>query len=97
MVAQEFNTVDVKENRPVESQARTDPNSTVADKIETAAANGAMNLSDEVKAKLEEYERMSATMAKVSKENDSLKDKIAEYVEELAKLREEAAEKLAAS
>ena len=36
---------------------------------------------------------MSATMAAVSKENDGLKDKIAEYVEELAKLRDDAAKK----
>ena len=34
MVAQEFNTVELKDDRPVESQVITDPSSTVADKIE---------------------------------------------------------------
>jgi hypothetical protein len=34
MVAQEFNTVELKDDRPVESQVMTDPGSTVADKIE---------------------------------------------------------------
>lgn len=93
MVAQEFNTVELKDDRPVESRVMTDPSSTVADKIEARCSAAAIGLSEEVKVKLEEYEKMSATMAAVSKENDGLKDKIAEYVEELAKLRDEAAKK----
>lgn len=84
MVAQEFATVDIVDGAPVESPVRADPEATMLEKAEDA---GAYDVRADVKAKLETLEKTEKALADMAKENAALKDKLAEYVEEIEALR----------
>jgi len=86
MVAQEFNTIDMKDGQPAESSVKNDSTATVLDKIEDASG-GTVDIRADIKAKLEAFEKMEKAVSDLSKENEALKEKMAEYVEEIAKLR----------
>ena len=86
-VDQEFNTVDMKNGTAVSSQMPE--NATVLEKIENKTG-GTMEIRDEIRQKLEAFEKMEKAIAQLSAENSSLKDKMAEYVEEITVLREQA-------
>ena len=85
-VAQEFNTIDMKDGMPVSAEEAVQPE-TVLEKIE-AKTGDTMTIKDEIKEKLEAYEKLEKTVSALNKENAALKDKVAEYVEEVTELRE---------
>jgi len=86
MVAQEFNTIDMKDGQPAESLVKNDAAATVLDKIEDASG-GTIDLRADIKAKLEAFEKMEKAISDLAKENEALKEKMAEYVEEISQLR----------
>jgi predicted RNase H-like nuclease (RuvC/YqgF family) len=85
-VDQAFNTVEMKDGAAVASQ--TPENATVLEKIENKTG-GTVEIRDEIKQKLEAFEKMEKAVAELSAENSALKDKMAEYVEEITALREQ--------
>lgn len=88
-VAQEFNTVDMKDGKPV-SAAETVKPETVLDDISSRTGD-VVKVKDDIKEKLAAYEKMEKSLSELAHENAALKDKIAEYVEEISQLREAAA------
>lgn len=85
MVAAEFNTVSVNaDGKPVESPVAASASATEAEKIIDAS----LNMSEKVKAKLEEFDKLEKAVSVLSKENEALKSKLAEYLEELTALRD---------
>ena len=86
-VDQEFNTVEMKDGAVASSQMPE--NATVLEKIENQTG-GTFEIRDEIKQKLEAFEKMEKAIAQLSSENSALKDKMAEYVEEITALREQA-------
>lgn len=85
-VDQEFNTVEMKDGAAVSSQMPE--NATVLEKIENRTG-GTVEIRDEIKQKLEAFEKMEKAVSELSAENSALKDKMAEYVEEITALREQ--------
>ena len=86
-VDQEFNTVEMKDGTVAPSQMLE--TATVLEKIENKTG-GTIEIRDEIKQKLEAFEKMEKAIAQLSSENSALKDKMAEYVEEITALREQA-------
>ena len=86
-VDQEFNTVKMINDSVVDGQ--TSENATVLEKIENGTG-GTIEIRDEIKQKLDAFEKMEKAVSDLSAENSALKDKMAEYVEEISALREQA-------
>lgn len=85
-VDQEFNTVEMKDGSVTEH--RSVENATVLESIENKTG-GTVEIRDEIKQKLEAFEKMEKVVSDLSAENSALKDKMAEYVEEITSLREQ--------
>lgn len=78
----EFNTIDMEGDKPVESPVQTDPAAGTADKaVDATGKCGAV--SDEILAKLEQFETLQRAVSDLTSENEALKDKLAEYVQRL--------------
>ena len=73
-VDQEFNTVEMKDGAATSSQMSE--NATVLEKIENQTG-GTVEIRDEIKQKLEAFEKMEKAIAQLSSENSALKDKMA--------------------
>lgn len=84
-VDQEFNTVEMKDGNVVET---TSENATVLETLENKTG-GTVEIRDEIKQKLDAFEKMEKAVSDLSAENSALKDKMAEYVEEITALREQ--------
>ena len=96
----EFNTIDMDGDKPTQSPVANDQTATVATVVEDRLA-GTGDVKDEIAEKLEQFEKLEKAAAELSAENQALKDKLAEYVQnaqkpktnefekELAQLRDE--------
>lgn len=76
----EFNTIDMVGDTPVANAVQADPEATTAEKV---AATACSTVDDEARAKLEQFDKLQQQVLDLSVENDTLKAKIAEYIEKL--------------
>lgn len=82
-VSNEFSTTNSDTKKPTGSKA------TVLEALEAEKPMTSADFSDEVKKKLESVEKVESANAELSREKSELESRIAEYLEEIASLKEQ--------